>query len=40
MYPDATAYLTNFPAFLRAFGGKAFTSQTVWRLGDFEAVAL
>jgi GNAT superfamily N-acetyltransferase len=40
MYPDATAYLTHFPAFLRAFGGKAFTSQTVWRLGDFEAVAL
>ncbi|HET9082836.1 MAG TPA: GNAT family N-acetyltransferase [Candidatus Limnocylindrales bacterium] len=40
MYPDATRYLTRFPAFLRAFGGKAFTSGTVWRLGDFEAVAL
>lgn len=40
MYPDATGYLTRFPAFLRAFGGKAFTSQTVWRLGEFEGVAL
>lgn len=40
MYPDATGYLTLFPAFLRAFGGKAFTSHTVWRIGEFEAVAL
>lgn len=39
-YPDATSYLTHFPAFLRAFGGKAFTSRTVWQLGDFGAVAL
>lgn len=36
MYPDASGYLTRFPAFLRAFGGKAFTSRTVWRFGDFE----
>jgi ribosomal protein S18 acetylase RimI-like enzyme len=40
LYPDATGYLTHFPAFLRAFGGKAFASNTVWRLGEFEAVAL
>lgn len=40
MYPDASGYLTSFPAFLRAFGGKAFASQTVWRLGEFDAVAL
>jgi ribosomal protein S18 acetylase RimI-like enzyme len=40
LYPDATGYLTFFSAFLRAFGGKAFTSHTVWRLGEFEAVAL
>jgi ribosomal protein S18 acetylase RimI-like enzyme len=40
MYPDASGYLTHFPAFLRAFGGKAFVSHTVWRLGDFRAVAL
>jgi GNAT superfamily N-acetyltransferase len=39
-YPDATGYLTHFPAFLRAFGGKAFTARTVWRLRDFEAAAL
>jgi len=40
MYPDASGYLKSFPAFLRAFGGKAFTSRTVWRFGEFEAVAL
>jgi len=40
MYPDASGYLIHFPAFLRAFGGKAFTSHTVWRLGEFDAVAL
>lgn len=40
MYPDASGYLTHFPAFLRAFGGRAFTSKTVWRLGEFGAVAL
>ena len=40
MYPDATGYLTHFPAFLRAFGGKAFATQTAWRLGEFDAVAL
>ena len=40
MYPGATGYLTHFPAFLRAFGGKAFTSKTAWRFGEFEAVAL
>jgi GNAT superfamily N-acetyltransferase len=32
--------LTHFPAFVHAFGGKAFTARTVWRLGEFEAVAL
>src|SRR5688500_13851727 len=40
MYPGATGYLTLFPAFLRAFGGKAFSSNTAWRLGEFSAVAL
>jgi ribosomal protein S18 acetylase RimI-like enzyme len=40
LYPDASGYLKHFPAFLRAFGGKAFASGTVWRLGDFAAVAL
>ncbi len=40
MYPDTSSYLTRFPAFLQAFGGKSFTSRTVWKLGDFDAVAL
>ena len=40
LYPGASAYLRHFPAFLRAFGGKAFASRTVWRLGEFDAVAL
>lgn len=40
MYPDASGYLAHFPAFLRAFGGKAFTSGTAYRLDGFEAVAL
>lgn len=40
LYPDASSYLTHFPVFLKAFGGKAFASHTVWRLGEFEAVAL
>lgn len=39
-YPEASTYLTHFPAFLRAFGGKAFASHTVWQLGEFGAVAL
>jgi ribosomal protein S18 acetylase RimI-like enzyme len=40
LYPDASGYLIHFPAFLRAFGGKAFASQTVWQLGAFGAVAM
>lgn len=40
MYPETRQYLAHFPAFLAAFGGKAFDAQTVWRLGEFDAVAL
>jgi GNAT superfamily N-acetyltransferase len=40
LYPDARQYLTHFPGFLAAFGGKAFANETVWRLGAFSAVAL
>ncbi len=40
LYPDAQQYLTHFPKFLAAFGGKAFDEQTVWSLDDFSAVAL
>ena len=40
MYPEAEQYLAHFPAFLEAFAGTAFAEQTVWRLGEFSAVAL
>jgi ribosomal protein S18 acetylase RimI-like enzyme len=40
LYPDARQYLTHFPEFLAALGGKAFDEQTVWSLAQFGAVAL
>ena len=40
LYPESQQYLTHFPEFLAAFGGKAFDEQTVWSLGEFSAVAL
>jgi ribosomal protein S18 acetylase RimI-like enzyme len=40
LYPEPRDYLEHFPAFLAAFGGKAFAEGTVWRLGDFSAVGL
>jgi len=40
LYPQPSAYLTQFPAFVAAFGGEAFDSQTVWRLDEFAAVAM
>jgi len=40
LYPEAHEYLTHFPAFLSAFGGKAFAEETVWQLGAFSGVAL
>lgn len=40
MYPGSRRYLAEFPAFLEAFGGTAFTEGTVWCLGDFSAVAV
>jgi GNAT superfamily N-acetyltransferase len=39
LYPDEAGYREHFPAFIEAFGGDAFDDQTVWRLGDFDAVA-
>ena len=39
LYPDEAQYRRHFPAFIAAFGGAAFADQTVWRLGDFDAVA-
>ena len=40
LYPEPQQYLTHFPEFLAAFGGKAFDEQTVWSLSDFSAIAL
>jgi GNAT superfamily N-acetyltransferase len=40
LYPESEQYRSHFPGFLDAFGGNAFRQQTVWRLGDFAAVAL
>jgi GNAT superfamily N-acetyltransferase len=40
LYPGSQEYLTCFPAFLAAFGGRAFAEATVWSLLDFSAVAL
>ena len=33
-------YQMRFPAFVAAFAGDAFDQGTVWRLGDFQAVAM
>jgi GNAT superfamily N-acetyltransferase len=40
LYPETQTYLTYFPEFLAAFGGKAFNEETVWGLGECAAVAL
>ena len=40
LFPEAQQYLTNFPVFVAAFGGEAFTHQTVWTLGEFAAAAM
>jgi GNAT superfamily N-acetyltransferase len=40
LYPDAEQYLTHFPVFVQAFGGRAFEQRTAWQFGDFAAIAL
>ena len=40
LYPGSQQYLAHFPGFLAAFGGRAFAARTVWKLGEFAAVAL
>lgn len=40
LYPESQRYLSSFPKFLAAFGGRAFAEQTVWSLDAFSAVAL
>ncbi len=37
---DPSAYLTHFPAFVRAFGGEAFAAGTAYGAGDGSGVAL
>jgi GNAT superfamily N-acetyltransferase len=40
LYPDREGYLTHFPRFVAALGGKAFGEQTAWRLDRHPAIAL
>ena len=40
LFGDGDGYLTRFPQFVAAFAGDAFEHDTVWRLGDFQAVAI
>lgn len=40
LYPAEKDYDEHFPKFLAAFGGEAFALDTVWRMGDFAAVAM
>jgi ribosomal protein S18 acetylase RimI-like enzyme len=40
LYPELSDYQVHFPRLLVAFGGQAFDEQTVWRLGEWSAVAL
>jgi ribosomal protein S18 acetylase RimI-like enzyme len=40
LYPDPQQYLTHFPRFLAAFGGRAFDEKTAWRLHDVSSAAL
>ena len=39
-YPEPSRYLAHFPAIVRAFGGKAFSHGTGYRVGEFAGVAL
>ena len=33
LYPEPQQYLSHFPKFLAAFGGRAFSERTVWSSG-------
>lgn len=39
LYPDDAGYRRHFPAFVAGFGAGACGDPTIWRLGDFDAVA-
>ena len=40
MFPELEQYQRDFPEFVMAFGGEAFSHDTAWQLDDFAAVAL
>jgi len=40
LYPDEQEYLTAFPRFVAALGGRAFAHQTAWASAQGDAVAL
>lgn len=40
LYPGEDDYDEHFPEFLAAFGGQAFTHDTVWQAAEFAAVAM
>lgn len=40
LYPDPYQYLTYFPQFVQAFGGKAFEYNTVYCSGNYSGAAL
>jgi ribosomal protein S18 acetylase RimI-like enzyme len=40
MLPDPTPYLTNFPKFVKALGGKAFQHGTAYHIDGFLGAAL
>jgi ribosomal protein S18 acetylase RimI-like enzyme len=40
LFPDRDAYLTHFPNFVAALGGRAFEQGTAWSVEGLSAVAL
>jgi ribosomal protein S18 acetylase RimI-like enzyme len=40
LYPDPNQYLTNFPSFVRAFGGKAFEQGSAYYIDGYSGAAL
>lgn len=40
VWPDPQKYLTHFPSFAKAFGGRAFENQSAYYVGDYFGAAL
>jgi GNAT superfamily N-acetyltransferase len=40
LYPEPATYVTAFPELVLAFASPSFADETVWRIGDFAAVAV